>query len=425
MAYTPTKEIKPTDMQEAISLYQLNRQVAQVVTDSFDSPVWVIAEIAQISIPSNGHCYLELIEKHPQTGQTTARARAMIWNNRWWLIRETFEQGTGQHLQSGMKVMISVQVTMHEAYGYSLVIQDIEPAYTVGEMQRKRMEIIQRLSDEGMLEVNRSLPMPTLVQRIAIISANTAAGYGDFCHQLAHNEYGLAFYTHIFPAAMQGDQTAASVIQALDRIYQHQEHFDVVVIIRGGGSVIDLNSFDDYDLALNIANFPLPVIVGIGHERDNTVLDIVAHTSVKTPTAAAAFLIERMANELNHIEELQNRILEMTQGRIERENLRLARMANAVQGTHLRLGQQLNRLTLIEERISMMSRQRITVEGQRLSLIQKTIDMAQPDNILKRGFSITRLNGKAVRDASRLHPGDIVETQTAHGTFTSKVEAKN
>lgn len=425
MAYTPTKEIKPTDMQEAISLYQLNRQVAQVVTNSFDSPIWVIAEIAQISIPSNGHCYLELIEKHPQTGQTTARARAMIWNNRWWLIRETFEQGTGQHLQSGMKVMISVQVTMHEAYGYSLVIQDIEPAYTVGEMQRKRMEIIQRLSDEGMLEVNRSLPMPTLVQRIAIISANTAAGYGDFCHQLAHNEYGLAFYTHIFPAAMQGDQTAASVIQALDRIYQHQEHFDVVVIIRGGGSVIDLNSFDDYDLALNIANFPLPVIVGIGHERDNTVLDIVAHTSVKTPTAAAAFLIERMANELNHIEELQNRILEMTQGRIERENLRLARMANAVQGTHLRLGQQLNRLTLIEERISMMSRQRITVEGQRLSLIQKTIDMAQPDNILKRGFSITRLNGKAVRDASRLHPGDIVETQTAHGTFTSKVEAKN
>lgn len=412
-------------MQEAISLYQLNRQVAQVVTNSFDSPVWVIAEIAQISIPSNGHCYLELIEKHPQTGQTTARARAMIWNNRWWLIRETFEQGTGQRLQSGMKVMISVQVTMHEAYGYSLVIQDIEPAYTVGEMQRKRMEIIQRLSDEGMLEVNRSLPMPTLVQRIAIISANTAAGYGDFCHQLAHNEYGLAFYTHIFPAAMQGDQTAASVIQALDRIYQHQEHFDVVVIIRGGGSVIDLNSFDDYDLALNIANFPLPVIVGIGHERDNTVLDIVAHTSVKTPTAAAAFLIERMANELNHIEELQNRILEMTQGRIERENLRLARMANAVQGTHLRLGQQLNRLTLIEERISMMSRQRITVEGQRLSLIQKTIDMAQPDNILKRGFSITRLNGKAVRDASRLHPGDIVETQTAHGTFTSKVEAKN
>lgn len=425
MAYTLTKDTEPTDMQEAISLYQLNRQVAQVVTDSFDSPVWVIAEIAQISIPSNGHCYLELIEKHPQTGQTTARARAMIWSNRWWLIRETFEQGTGQRLQSGMKVMISVQVTMHEAYGYSLVIRDIEPAYTVGEMQRKRMEIIQRLSDEGMLEVNRSLPMPTLVQRIAIISANTAAGYGDFCHQLAHNEYGLAFYTHIFPAAMQGDQTAASVIQALDRIYQHQEHFDVVVIIRGGGSVIDLNSFDDYDLALNIANFPLPVIVGIGHERDNTVLDIVAHTSVKTPTAAAAFLIERMANELNHIEELKNRILEMTQGRIERENLRLARMANAVQGTHLRLGQQLNRLTLIEERISMMSRQRITVEGQRLSLIQKTIDMAQPDNILKRGFSITRLNGKAVRDASRLHPGDIVETQTAHGTFTSKVEAKN
>lgn len=425
MAYTPTKEIKPTDMQEAISLYQLNRQVAQVVTNSFDSPIWVIAEIAQISIPSNGHCYLELIEKHPQTGQTTARARAMIWSNRWWLIRETFEQGTGQHLQSGMKVMIAVQVTMHEAYGYSLVIQDIEPAYTVGEMQRKRMEIIQRLSDEGMLEVNRSLPMPTLVQRIAIISANTAAGYGDFCHQLAHNEYGLAFYTHIFPAAMQGDQTAASVIQALDRIYQHQEHFDVVVIIRGGGSVIDLNSFDDYDLALNIANFPLPVIVGIGHERDNTVLDIVAHTSVKTPTAAAAFLIERMAGLLDQLNQAQAQILDLTRGRIDREQLRLDRMTNAIQGTHLRLGQQLNHLTLIRERINLLAKQRITIESQRLTLYQKTIDMAQPDNILRRGFSITRLNGKAVRDLSKLKVGDILETQTAQGNITAEVKSVN
>ena len=412
-------------MEEALSLYQLNKMVAQVITNHFDAPIWVIAEIAQISNPSNGHCYLELIEKHPKSGQTTARARAMIWSNRWWLIKETFEQGSGQRLQSGMKVMINVLVTMHEAYGYSLVIQDIEPSFTVGEMQRKRLEIIQRLTDEGMLDVNKGLPLPTPTQRIAIISANNAAGYGDFCHQLDNNEYGLKFYTHLFPAALQGEQTAASVIQALDHIYRHQELFDVVVIIRGGGSVIDLNSFDNYDLALNVANFPLPVIVGIGHERDNTVLDVVAHTSVKTPTAAAAFLIEMMANELSHIEELQSRMLDMTQGRIERENLRLARMANAVQGTHLRLGQQLNRLTLIEERISMMARQRLTVEDQRLTLIQKTIDMAQPDNILKRGFSITRLNGKAVRDASRLTPGDIVETQTAHGSFTSEVKAKH
>lgn len=411
-------------MEEALSLYQLNRMVAQVVAQSFDSPIWIVAEIAQISNPSNGHCYLDLVEKDPRSGASIARARAMIWSNRWWLIRETFEQGSGQRLQSGMKVMISVQVTMHEAYGYSLVIQDIEPSYTVGEMQRKRLEIIQRLTDEGMLDVNKGLPLPSPTQRIAIVSANNAAGYGDFCHQLDNNEYGLRFYTHLFPAALQGEQTVPSVIQALNRIYEHQDLFDVVVIIRGGGSVVDLNSFDNYELALNVANFPLPVIVGIGHERDNTVLDIVAHTSVKTPTAAAAMLIEMAANELSHLEDLQTQMLDLTRGRIERENLRLARMTNVIQSSHLRLGQQLNRLTLIQERIALFSRQRIAQERQQLTLAQKTIEMAQPDNILKRGFCITRINGKAVKDASQLKIGDIIETQTANGNISSEVKGQ-
>lgn len=406
-------------MEDSLSLYELNRMVARTIADNFGTPLWVTAEIASMNVASNGHCYLELIEKNPKTGSTTARAKAMVWANRWWLVKETFEQGTGQPLQAGMKVMVQVMVNMHEAYGYSLVIQDIEPSYTLGEMQRKRMEIIQRLTEEGMIDMNRSVPMPRPVQRIAIVSANTAAGYGDFCHQLENNEFGLKFYTYLFPAQMQGEQTEASVITALNKIYEHQEKFDVVVIIRGGGSVVDLNSFDSYELALNIANFPLPVIVGIGHERDNTVLDTVAHLSVKTPTAAAAFLIEHMADELSMIDELQTRMLDSTQGRIEREQLRLDRYNNVIQGTHIRLGQQLNRLTLTEERIGMILRHRLEAERQKMEFAERTIQMAQPDNILRRGFSIARVNGKAIKDASQVKAGDIIETELACGKIRS------
>ncbi len=409
-------------MEESLSLYELNRMVALTIAENFGTPLWVTAEIASLNVASNGHCYLELIEKNPKSGTTTARAKAMVWANRWWLVRETFEKGTSQALQAGMKVMVQIMVNMHEAYGYSLVIQNIEPNYTLGEMQRKRMEIIQRLTDEGMIDMNREVPMPRPIQRIAIVSANTAAGYGDFCHQLANNEFGLKFYTHLFPAQMQGEQTESSVIEALNKIYEHQDLFDVAVIIRGGGSVVDLNSFDSYELAVNIANFPLPVIVGIGHERDNTVLDAVAHLSVKTPTAAAAFLIERMADELSTIEDLQARLLDSSQGRIEREQNRLERFNNVIQGTHIWLGQQLNRLTLIQERIGMLLHNRIETEKQKMDFAQRTIQMAQPDNILSRGFSITRLNGKAVRDASTVKAGDIIETQTAHGSFLSEAK---
>jgi len=409
-------------MEESLSLYELNRMVALTISENFGTPLWVTAEIASLNVASNGHCYLELIEKNPKSGSTTARAKAMVWANRWWLVKESFEQGTGQTLQAGMKVMVKVMVNMHEAYGYSLVIQDIEPNYTLGEMQRKRIEIIRRLTEEGMIDLNRGIPLPRITQRIAIVSANTAAGYEDFCHQLENNEFGLKFYVHLFPAQMQGEQTEASVIQALDRIYEHQELFDVAVIIRGGGSVVDLNSFDSYELALNIANFPLPVIVGIGHERDNTVLDTVAHLSVKTPTAAAAFLIERMADELGTLEELQSRMLDNTQGRIDRERIRLDRYSNIVQGSHIRLGQQQNRLTLIQERMALLLHNRIEKEQQKMDLVQRTIEMAQPDNILKRGFSIARLNGKAVKDATLLKAGDIIETEFADGKIRSEVK---
>ena len=406
-------------MEEPISLYELNHQIRQVVDMSFDGPIWVTAEIASLNKAGNGHCYLELIEKHPQTGATRAKAKATIWASRLWTVQTTFEEGTGQRLQAGIKIMARVSVSFHEAYGFNLDIQAIDPSYTLGEMQRRRQEIIQRLTEEGMADMNRNVPLPCPTQRIAIVSANTAAGYGDFCHQLEHNEYGLKFYTHLFPAQMQGEQTETSVIAALNRIYEHQELFDAVVIIRGGGSVVDLNSFDSYELALNIANFPLPVIVGIGHERDNTVLDVVAHLSVKTPTAAAAFLIEHMAEQLTGIDDLQAELINNTQGRIERELIRIDRLTNAVQGTHLRLGEQLNNIALMQERIALFLHNRMDKERQQLQLMQRTVEMVQPDNVLRRGFSIVRLNGHAIKDAAAVKPGDDIEIQTARGSFAA------
>lgn len=409
---------------EPITLQQLNQMVANVINETFAEAVWITAELSDVRVANNGHCYLQLVEKDPKRGTMLAFANAHIWNNRWWLIRDTFQQQTGQAFQSGLKVMLQVQVTMHEAYGYSLNILDVDPTYTLGEMARRRMEILKQLQADGVIDMNRELPFPALPQRIAIVSAEGAAGYGDFCHQLHDNEWGLCFYTHLFPAAMQGNQTESSVICALERIALYQDLFDVVVIIRGGGATADLASFDSYEMALNVANFPIPVITGIGHDRDQTVLDRVAHTSVKTPTAAAALLIDILSQQLSHLQELQDEMTEHTHGRIEREMLQLHRMLNQVRGTHISLGQQLNRLTLMGERIKMLTTQRMQNDQQKLSFIEKTILMAQPDNLLKRGFSITRLNGHAVRSASEVPQGAELQIQTADGIITA-TSAKN
>ena len=409
---------------EPITLQQLNQMVANVINETFAEAVWITAELSDVRVANNGHCYMQLVEKDPKRGTMLAFANAHIWNNRWWLIRDTFQQQTGQAFQSGLKVMLQVQVTMHEAYGYSLNILDVDPTYTLGEMARRRMEILKQLQADGVIDMNRELPFPALPQRIAIVSAEGAAGYGDFCHQLHDNEWGLCFYTHLFPAAMQGNQTESSVICALERIALYQDLFDVVVIIRGGGATADLASFDSYEMALNVANFPIPVITGIGHDRDQTVLDRVAHTSVKTPTAVAALLIDILSQQLSHLQELQDEITEHSHGRIEREMLQLHRMLNQVRGTHISLGQQLNRLTLMGERIKMLTTQRMQNDQQKLSFIEKTILMAQPDNLLKRGFSITRLNGHAVRSASEVPQGAELQIQTADGIITA-TSAKN
>ncbi len=405
-----------------ITLQELNQRVAELVNNAFQETIWVMAELTDVRVAQNGHCYMQLVQKDQRRGSMLAFANAHIWANRWWLIRDSFQQQTGQAFQSGLKVMLCVQVTMHEVYGYALNVVDVDPSYTLGEMARRRIEILNQLKADGVIDMNRELPMPVLPQRIAVISAAGAAGYGDFSHQLADNEWGVKFYVHLFPAVMQGNQTEQSVITALENIYEHLELFDVVVIIRGGGSTGDLASFDSYEIASCVANFPLPVITGIGHDRDQTVLDRVAHTSVKTPTAAAALLIDRMAEQMQCLDELIQSVLDHTRGRIERESLRLAQLTNAVRGSHISLGQQLNRLTLLSERIKMMTQQRVEKDKQRLDYIENAIRLVQPDNILKRGFSIVRSGGKAIRDASEVIPGTLLEIETANGRLTAHAD---
>ena len=427
------------DSNTALPLHVLTQQIADVVNMAFASPVWIIAEVTDLRVAQNGHCYLQLIEKDPRTGQTLASVRAMVWANRWWLLRDSFLQQTGQTLQNGLRVMLQVQVSMHGQYGLSLQILDFDPSYTLGEMARRRIEIIRQLQADGIIDMNRELPFPTLPQRIAVISASEAAGFGDFCRQLHDNIYGLQFYTCLFPAIMQGQQTADSVISALERIYDYQHYFDLVVIIRGGGATVDLASFDSYDLASTVANFPIPVITGIGHDRDQNVLDRVAHTSVKTPTAAAALLIDAMSEQLRLIEGYYDTIIDSTKGRIEHERQRLTRCTDAIRGTRITLSQWLSRLVIISQRIQMQthqriereqdklehyeqavqrhSRQRIEREQDKLEHFGQTIHMAQPDVILRRGFSITRLDGHAVKAASQVPPGAHLQIQTADGTL--------
>lgn len=399
----------------AITLVELNRMVSEMVNSTFCDTVWVTAELTDVRVAQNGHCYMQLIQKDPKRGSMLAFANAHIWANRWWLLRDTFLQQTGQAFQSGLKVMLCVQVTMHEVYGYALNVVDVDPSYTLGEMARRRREILQQLEADGIIDMNRELSMPQLPQRVAIVSAAGAAGYGDFCHQLEDNEWGVRFYTRLFPAVMQGKRTESSVIEALERIFEHQEWFDVVVIIRGGGATGDLASFDSYDLASCVANFPLPVITGIGHDRDQTVLDRVAHTSVKTPTAAAALLIDMMAEQVQRLQAMEQTLLEGTRGRIEREELRLTRLTQQVRGSHVVLGQQINRLTLMGERIKMLAQQHISTDRQKLDYMAHAIDLVQPTNILKRGFSIVRAGGKAVRDASAVDKGTQLDIETANG----------
>ncbi len=317
-------------MNERFSLSQLNGEVKKVLSANFTAPVWVIGEISEISVHSNGHCYLTLIEKGESEDRIVAQARATIWSYTFRMLRPYFETTTGQQLTDGIKVLLQVSVEFHELYGFSLNVRNIDPTYTLGDQARKRLEIIRRLTDEGVLTMNKELELPLVPQKIAVISSPTAAGYEDFIQQLTNNPSGFHFYTKLFPAVMQGNQAEQSIVDALDRIYPYEDFFDLVVIIRGGGSQVDLSCFDNYNVAYHITQFPLPVLTGIGHEKDDSIVDLVAHTRLKTPTAVAEFILDGVAAFEERVNLVEQEALELVETRMENEKGRLEQLTREI-----------------------------------------------------------------------------------------------
>ena len=404
---------------------------------------WVIAETSDLRLNRSGHCYTELIEKDDR-GTTIAKIGAAIWAGTYRDLYNKFLRSTGQVLATGMKVMVKVTVNFHSLYGMKVVINDIDPNYTLGDMARQRQEIINRLTAEGIIDLNKELPWPEVPQRIAIISAEGAAGYGDFMNQLTGNPYGLQFYTCLFNAVMQGAQTVPTVMAAMDRINRHIDLFDCVVIIRGGGATSELNSFDNYDLASYVANFPIPVIVGIGHERDVTVLDYVAALRVKTPTAAAETLIQRGTTALAHLDELQDAVVTAVRDTVgqAREHLAFfttmipAAARHLIDTNRIRLdnharnipfaaqGLIVNQHTRLERAVERMGdavSRALQREQQRLVALGDKATLLSPVNTLQRGYSLVRLGDKCVTAADQLHSGDQITVQFATGTTDATV----
>ena len=402
------------------SLLELNRMVRESIECEMPEEYWVEAELSECR-ETRGHCYMELIQKDELSATPVAKAQARCWANKWLTIRPYFERITGQQLHVGMKVLLQVYPQFHEAYGFSWIVNDIDPTYTIGDMARKRQEIIKKLKDEGVFDLQKELHLPMFCQRIAVISSQTAAGYGDFCNQLADNPYGFKFETQLFPATMQGEGVEQSIINALERIYDTD--YDCVVIIRGGGATSDMSGFDTLALAENVANFPIPIITGIGHERDESILDMVSHTRVKTPTAAAAFLIEHLKEVLDVIDSSQDRITRYAQQKLTTLNSQLAIVSESIPRLFsLVKTRQESKLDIFEQRMRTSIDRRLTSESHKLELISEKLKALDPTLLLARGYSITMHNGHAVRDASTLPPGTEIETRLAKGSITSVVK---
>jgi exodeoxyribonuclease VII large subunit len=364
---------------------------------------------------------MELIEKDEQTATPIAKASAKCWASKWMLIRPYFERTTGQCLVAGMKVLLKVYPQFHEAFGFSWIVTDIDPTYTLGDMARKRQEIIRQLKEEGVYDLQKELILHLFCQRIAVISSETAAGYGDFCNQLNNNPYGFQFQTQLFPAIMQGEGVEGSIIDALERIYD--QPFDCVVIIRGGGATSDLSGFDTLALAEHVANFPLPIITGIGHDRDESILDMVSHTRVKTPTAAAALLIDHLKEVLDVIEGAQTLVTRYAQQKLSILNSQLSVISETIPRIFSIVKTRQNaKIDSLDQKIPMLIERRLTSERHRLEIIEEKIRSFDPQLLLKRGYSITLHLGKAVRDPQMLHKGDEIETRVEKGTIKSIIK---
>lgn len=473
-------------MDHKLTLSELNEGIKTAIFEAFPATVWVTAEVSELKENRNGHCYLELIEK--SGNEIIARSRATIWSYTYRMLKPYFETTTGQYFTHGIKILVQVSVEYHPSFGLSLNIKDIDPVYTVGDLAQQRKAIIARLQNEGIFDMNKELGLPLVPQKIAVISSATAAGYQDFMKQLEGNEYGFCFYTKLFQATMQGTETVPSIVYALERIFAWDEFFDAVVIIRGGGATADLSSFDSYELAFNITQFPLPVITGIGHEKDDTIIDLVAHTRLKTPTAVAEFLINGMGRYYERLQELESEIVRITKNTIDFQKNKLERMAGSLnfsvsefindkqiglakKGNSLQksvnrfsynkqydlnrlkhdmdtaisvwsvetrnkieqnmrtlsrvtgsvLNEQRNSLIWKQELVAVVSAKRITREAEKIRAKENIVRILNPENVLKRGYSLTLKDGKTVKSAKQLQLNDELETRFADGSVTSKI----
>ncbi|SHE76227.1 Exodeoxyribonuclease VII large subunit [Mariniphaga anaerophila] len=476
-------------MEQKLTLFELNRQIKDALSSAIPKTVWVVAEISELKENRTGHCYLELVEKDGR--ETIARARATIWSYTYRILKPYFETTTGQLFTHGIKVLVQVSVEYHPAYGLSLNIKDIDPAYTVGDMALQRKEIIEKLQSEGVFDMNKQLELPLVPQKIAVISSKTAAGYQDFMKQLESNSYGIKFYTQIFEAFMQGNETVPSVISALDRIFEYEDFFDAVAIIRGGGATADLSSFDNFDLAYYVTQFPLAVVTGIGHEKDDTVIDLVAHTRLKTPTAVAEFFISGAGQFYEHLTELETEVVQLAREAVETKQEQLGKFAanlhrnvdefideksKQLLKTGNSLQQQVNRFAFnkkyelnnlkhnlnsalsvwkVEQKSSIDRQKRIlrrvviesllkeeanfgrlkeqvkhrfvsflAKEKEWISRSENTVRLLNPENVLKRGYTLTLKGGKIVKSANSLHLNDEIEIRFANGSVKSKITNK-
>lgn len=427
----------------AISLYQLLGQVKSAVKNNLPQAWWIIAEISELKVNYSGHCYLELIEKESAGESIKARARATIWSSVFRMLQPYFETTTQTRLSSGMKVLVKVTAEFHELYGFSLNISDIEPSFTLGELERQKQEIIKRLIAEGIFDMNRSLPMPELPRKVAVISSRTAAGLGDFMDQLGSNPFGYKFYLKLFPAVMQGDEAESSITDALDRIYGFEDFFDVVVIIRGGGAQSELNCFNSYWLAAHICQFPLPVFTGIGHEQDETIADLVAHTRLKTPTAVAEFLLDHYRQADDRINELSMTLSDLVTDRVNAEHERLkkfflllkpavkeflATTTSNLRYLHMNITRSSGHLLIRESaktdrkiiRLKTVARQLLLKLHHQLEVQEKRNGYLDPYLILKRGYSVTYHQGRVVKNPATVPNDTLIETRLAKGTLKSK-----
>jgi len=454
---------------QAISLFELNKSIQMEVHAAFPETYWVIAEISEINENRAGHCYLELIEKHPDEKNVRARVKAIVWNKRYSFLKSFFENTTGESLREGLKILIKAKVEYHELYGLSLIISDIDPAFTIGDMAMKRQLIIKRLEQDGVFSMNKELDFPLVPQKIAVISSKSAAGYTDFLNQLKGNSAGYVFYTALFETIMQGTETEQSVIKSLDLIADRAHLFDLVVIIRGGGSQSDLSWFDSYNIAYHVTQFPLPVVTGIGHEKDLSVTDMVAHNSLKTPTAVADYLIDRLILAESHIAELSSGIIDISRTFIEKSRSRLesskiklipvarvkisvlknklagkiievinvgkgiiarsallpanqeSRMISSLQSYYLRKSRELE---LNKRNLFTLTSNCINNHRKRIEDSENTLFILKPENVMARGYTITTLNGTILKRIDQVNINDDIDTLLCDGTVISRVLQK-